>query len=243
MQVTFLRGVASLPPLLAANAVFGHWRDLIPKRWHLHVLRGFLSVSLLWCFIYAVSQLSLANTYTIFMSAPLLDHGVVGADARRACRLATVARGVGRPRRRNHRPEAERHRSGHDRRSRGAGVRYRLRAQRDHDPHPHPHRQQCVDRVLVAVLPVDHQRCCSEHALGARAVGSLAADRRTRDQRSCSVSTSLRKLSGSHRRRSSHRSSTRRSHGACCSIGCCGPRRLACACSSARSSSSPAGSM
>ena len=36
------------------------------------MLRGFLSVSLLWCFIYAVSQLSLANTYTIFMSAPLL---------------------------------------------------------------------------------------------------------------------------------------------------------------------------
>ena len=72
MQVAFLRGVASLPPLLAANAAFGHWRDLIPKRWHLHVLRGFLSVSLLWCFIYAVSQLSLANTYTIFMSAPLL---------------------------------------------------------------------------------------------------------------------------------------------------------------------------
>ena len=72
MQVAFLRGAASLPPLLAANAAFGHWRDLIPKRWHLHVLRGFLSVSLLWCFIYAVSQLSLANTYTIFMSAPLL---------------------------------------------------------------------------------------------------------------------------------------------------------------------------
>lgn len=72
MQVTFLRGAASLPLLLGANAVFGRWRDLVAKRWHLHVMRGFLSLALLWCFVYAVSQLSLANAYSIFMSAPLL---------------------------------------------------------------------------------------------------------------------------------------------------------------------------
>jgi drug/metabolite transporter (DMT)-like permease len=72
IQVTFLRGAASLPLLLAANAIFGRWRDLVAKRWRLHLLRGFLSVALLWCFVYAVSQLSLANAYTIFMSAPLL---------------------------------------------------------------------------------------------------------------------------------------------------------------------------
>jgi drug/metabolite transporter (DMT)-like permease len=72
MQVTFLRGVASLPLLLGANAVFGRARDLLPNRWHLHVLRGFLSVGVLWFFVYAVSQLSLANAYSIFMSAPLL---------------------------------------------------------------------------------------------------------------------------------------------------------------------------
>jgi drug/metabolite transporter (DMT)-like permease len=72
MQVTFLRGIASLPLLLGANAVFGRWRDLIAKRWHLHLMRGLLSVMVLWCFVYAVSQLSLANAYSIFMSAPLL---------------------------------------------------------------------------------------------------------------------------------------------------------------------------
>jgi drug/metabolite transporter (DMT)-like permease len=72
MQVTFLRGIASLPLLLGASAVFGSWRDLKPKRWRLHVLRGFLSVMLLWCFVYSVSQLSLANAYSLFMSAPLL---------------------------------------------------------------------------------------------------------------------------------------------------------------------------
>lgn len=72
MQVTFLRGASALPLLLAANAAFGRWRDLKPQRWGLHVMRGFLSVALLWCFVYAVSQLSLANAYSIFMSAPLL---------------------------------------------------------------------------------------------------------------------------------------------------------------------------
>jgi drug/metabolite transporter (DMT)-like permease len=72
MQVTFLRGASSLPLLLAVTAAFGRWRDLVAKRWVLHVVRGFLSVMLLWCFVYAVSQLSLANAYSIFMSAPLL---------------------------------------------------------------------------------------------------------------------------------------------------------------------------
>lgn len=72
MQVTFLRGIASLPLLLAAVGLFGQWRNLIPTRWPLHVLRGFLSVITLWAFIYSVSTLSLADAYAIFMSAPLL---------------------------------------------------------------------------------------------------------------------------------------------------------------------------
>ena len=72
MQVTFLRGAASLPFLLAAIALFGRWRDLVPQRWGLHLTRGLLTVITLWFFVYAVSQLSLANAYAIFMSAPLL---------------------------------------------------------------------------------------------------------------------------------------------------------------------------
>ena len=72
VQVTFLRGIASLPLLIAAVGVFGKWSDLRPKRWVLHLVRGLLSVVTLWGFIYAVSLLSLADAYTIFMSAPLL---------------------------------------------------------------------------------------------------------------------------------------------------------------------------
>lgn len=72
MQVTFIRGLASLPFILIATAWWGRWRDLRPNRWGLHLLRGVLQVATLYFFIYAVSRLSLANAYTIFMSAPLL---------------------------------------------------------------------------------------------------------------------------------------------------------------------------
>lgn len=72
MQVTFLRGAASLPFLIGAAGVFGRWSDLIPKRWTLHIVRGFLSIAVLWCFIYSLRLLSLGDAYTIFMSAPLL---------------------------------------------------------------------------------------------------------------------------------------------------------------------------
>lgn len=72
MQVAFLRGAASLPFLLGATALFGRWRNLVPNRWSLHLLRGALTVTTLWAFIYSVSVLSLADTYAIFMSAPLL---------------------------------------------------------------------------------------------------------------------------------------------------------------------------
>ena len=47
MQVTFLRGAASLPLLLGVNAVFGSWRNLATQRLHLHVVRGFLNVIVL----------------------------------------------------------------------------------------------------------------------------------------------------------------------------------------------------
>lgn len=72
MQVTFLRGAASLPFLLGATALFGRMTDLVPRCWWLHVVRGFLSVATLWLFVSAVHRLSLADTYAIFMSAPLI---------------------------------------------------------------------------------------------------------------------------------------------------------------------------
>ena len=72
IQVTFLRGAASLPLLILATLAQGKWRELIPRRWDLHVLRGILGVLMLWLFVFAVKALSLADAYSLFMSAPLL---------------------------------------------------------------------------------------------------------------------------------------------------------------------------
>src|ERR1044072_7196714 len=72
MQVTFIRGAASLPFILIVTGWFGRWKDLIPNRWGLHLLRGVLQVTTLYFFVYSVSRLSLGNAYTIFMSAPLM---------------------------------------------------------------------------------------------------------------------------------------------------------------------------
>jgi drug/metabolite transporter (DMT)-like permease len=72
MQVAVLRGMASLPFLLAPIALSGRWRLLRPRRLPMHVLRGALQVLVLGCFIYAVRTLSLANVYAVFLSAPLL---------------------------------------------------------------------------------------------------------------------------------------------------------------------------
>jgi drug/metabolite transporter (DMT)-like permease len=78
MQVTFLRGAASLPLLIGAVALFGRWGDLVPRRWQLHLVRGLLGVVTLWGFIYSVRFLSLADAYSIFMSAPLLITALSG---------------------------------------------------------------------------------------------------------------------------------------------------------------------
>lgn len=72
IQVTFLRGIASLPLLLAATGLFGTWADLVPRRWSLHLARGLLALLMLWAFVYALRLLSLGDAYSIFMSAPLL---------------------------------------------------------------------------------------------------------------------------------------------------------------------------
>jgi len=72
MQVTTLRGVASLPFLLLPFLIRGRWHRLQTRRWHWHLGRATIGVVMLWSFIFAVQRLSLADTYSIFMCAPLL---------------------------------------------------------------------------------------------------------------------------------------------------------------------------
>jgi drug/metabolite transporter (DMT)-like permease len=72
MQVTFLRSAGSLPFIVAMSVVRAGWGVLRPVRYGLHIARGVIGVATLWLFIYAVSILSLADAYSIFLSAPLL---------------------------------------------------------------------------------------------------------------------------------------------------------------------------
>lgn len=72
LEVAALRGAASLPFTLAPVLIAGRWRALIPRRWPMHLLRGALSVVVIGGFVLAVRSLSLANAYSVFLSAPLL---------------------------------------------------------------------------------------------------------------------------------------------------------------------------
>ena len=71
-QVSAMRGAASLPFLVLPALFMRRHGELVPVRWTWHVMRGVLQVLVLVSFIYAVRVLSLADTYAIFLSAPLI---------------------------------------------------------------------------------------------------------------------------------------------------------------------------
>ena len=72
LQVAALRGMASLPIVLAWVASTAGLRAMFAVRWPLHLVRGVLSVVMLTGFLYAVRALPLAEAYTIFFVSPLL---------------------------------------------------------------------------------------------------------------------------------------------------------------------------
>ncbi len=72
IQVAYLRAVSSLPFVFLTCAITGRMSELRPRRPLLHLARGVISILMLWCFVWALAHLSLANTYAITLSAPLL---------------------------------------------------------------------------------------------------------------------------------------------------------------------------
>jgi drug/metabolite transporter (DMT)-like permease len=72
MQVSALRGLASIPFLLVPALFTGSLADFKPVRWQLLLIRGVLSLVIMGGFMYAVQALSLADAYAIFLSAPLI---------------------------------------------------------------------------------------------------------------------------------------------------------------------------
>lgn len=72
MEVAMLRGAASIPFMVLPWLLIGRWREMRPRRFPMHLLRGVLAVITLGGFIYSVRALSLANAYAVFLAAPLL---------------------------------------------------------------------------------------------------------------------------------------------------------------------------
>ena len=72
MQVAALRGLCSLPLVIAWILFSGGLRQVRTRRWPLHLLRGLLSVLMLFLFAFALRELPLAEVYSLFFVAPLL---------------------------------------------------------------------------------------------------------------------------------------------------------------------------
>ncbi|MFL6659004.1 MAG: EamA/RhaT family transporter, partial [Massilia sp.] len=70
LQVAALRGLTSLPLVLAYTAWRGAFRGMLVIRWPLHLLRGALGIAMLALFAYGLKNLSLAEAYSIFFIAP-----------------------------------------------------------------------------------------------------------------------------------------------------------------------------
>jgi drug/metabolite transporter (DMT)-like permease len=96
MQVAALRGLCSLPLVLAYIGWRGAFRGMFKMRWPLHVLRGVLGVAMLSMFAFGLKNLSLAEAYTIFFIAPALITALSVVFLKERVNLARwIAIGVG----------------------------------------------------------------------------------------------------------------------------------------------------
>lgn len=72
LQVSCLRSLASWLLLFPPIAWQRSWSTLRPTNWSLHCFRAVLGIVMLGSFVFAVHELSLAQTYSLFLAAPLL---------------------------------------------------------------------------------------------------------------------------------------------------------------------------
>ena len=72
LQVTLLRGAASLPFVLVWVLASAGVRSIVPVRWGLHLMRGVLGMVMIGCFVYALRRMPLSTAYTLYFVAPLL---------------------------------------------------------------------------------------------------------------------------------------------------------------------------
>lgn len=77
-QIASLRCFSSMTILLLPVLWRGSWTKLRPRAPHLHLLRALLGIGMLATFIFAVRHLSMAETYSITLCAPLLMTALSG---------------------------------------------------------------------------------------------------------------------------------------------------------------------
>ena len=74
LQVTMLRGAASLPFVLVWVLATAGARSIVPVRWGLHLLRGVLGMVMIGCFVFALRTLPLSTAYTYRNSFRFTDN-------------------------------------------------------------------------------------------------------------------------------------------------------------------------
>jgi drug/metabolite transporter (DMT)-like permease len=72
LQVAALRGLSSLPLVLAWALATVSLRSLLAIRWPLHLLRGVLGIVMMACYAYGLRYMPLTTAYAIFFVSPLL---------------------------------------------------------------------------------------------------------------------------------------------------------------------------
>ena len=71
LQIACLRSLSSLVFLLPYIAWRRSWTSLRASAPMLHAFRGLLGITMLASFVFAVRRLTLAQTYSVFLAAPL----------------------------------------------------------------------------------------------------------------------------------------------------------------------------
>jgi len=71
-QVAFLRCFASLVLIGAVVAAKGSWGELRASKWRWHFIRGISGIVMLVSFVYGAHRLTLAKTYSLYLTAPLV---------------------------------------------------------------------------------------------------------------------------------------------------------------------------
>lgn len=71
-EISFLRCASSIAFVTLPIAWTGAWQSLRPANLPLHLVRAVLGILMLSSFVYAVHRLSMAETYSLFLCAPLV---------------------------------------------------------------------------------------------------------------------------------------------------------------------------